>query len=243
VNPDVWRDRAVAAAFSDGRAARVPFADVQIDVLLRLLGAAAVLLRHVIDLGAGDGLLLATILDAFPDARGIAVDFSSEMLARARDRLAPFGSRAAVREGDLGSPTWRRHVPGPADAVVSGFAIHHLPDARKRELFAEIRDMLVPGGVFLDLEHVASATTRVAALADDAMIDHQWLRRRERGEPITRDAVRTEYLGRPDQAANILAPVDVQCGWLRELGFVDVDCHWKWFELALFGGVRPTSCS
>ena len=243
MNPDVWRDRAVAAAFSDARAARVPHADVQIDVLLRLLRAAPVPLRRVIDLGAGDGLLLATILGAFPDARGIAVDFSPEMLARARDRLEPFGSRAAVRQGDLASPTWSRSVPGPADAVVSGFAIHHLPDARKRELFAEIRDALVPGGVFLDLEHVASPTSRIAALTDDAMIDHQWLRRRESGEPITRDAVRAEYLGRPDRSANILAPVEAQCGWLRELGFVDVDCHWKWFELALFGGVRPMPCS
>jgi hypothetical protein len=26
--------------------------------------------------------------------------------------------------------------------------------------------------------------------------------------------------------------------WLRECGFVDVDCFWKYFELALFGGFR-----
>jgi hypothetical protein len=34
----------------------------------------------------------------------------------------------------------------------------------------------------------------------------------------------------------ILAPVDLQCAWLRLIGFQDVDCFFKVFELALFGG-------
>ena len=55
---------------------------------------------------------------------------------------------------------------------------------------------------------------------------------------MTRDQVRAEYRTRPDRLANILAPVDLQMHWLRELGFVDVDCFWKYFELALFGGFR-----
>ena len=42
-----------------------------------------------------------------------------------------------------------------------------------------------------------------------------------------------------DDPSNLLAPVDDQLGWLRAIGFDDVDCHWKWLELALLAGVRP----
>ena len=70
------------------------------------------------------------------------------------------------------------------------------------------------------------------------MSDHLCQRRRERGENVTVEQVRREFLERPDRAANILAPVEDQCQWLRAIGFRNVDCFWKYFELAIFGGTR-----
>src|SRR5438876_4808525 len=124
VSDAVWRDASVAAAFSAMRAARVPQGQTQLEVLLRLVRSQPVSPRRVLDLGAGDGVLLAAVLEAFPDGSGVAVDFSSEMLARARERLRPFAPRAVVVEADLGDAGWQRAVGGPFDAVVSGFAIH-----------------------------------------------------------------------------------------------------------------------
>jgi len=46
------------------------------------------------------------------------------------------------------------------------------------------------------------------------------------------------FLERPNRAANILAPVEDQCPCLREIGFREVDCFWKYFELAIFGGMK-----
>ncbi len=124
--------------------------------------------------------------------------------------------------------------------MVSGFAIHHQPDERKRELYAEIFDLLAPGGIFLNLEHVASATEAGQELFDDFFVDHLHDFHRISSADANRDAIADDYYKRPDKKENILAPVEDQCEWLRQIGLTDVDCFFKVFELALFGG-RKTS--
>jgi len=239
---EAWRDRAVATRFASERATIVPESRAQIDVLLHVLRQRARPIEHVVDLGCGDAVLLEAILTAFPAARGLGLDYSEAMREMAGKRLARMRKRAHVAPVDLRDPSWTTMLDGPVDVIVSGFAIHHLPDARKRALYAEIFDRLVPGGTFLDLEHVASATPGVEALHDEAIIRFWAASRIAAGKKrVQLDAVRTEYHTRPDKADNILAPADVQCAWLREIGFVDVDVFWKWFELALFGGQKPCS--
>jgi SAM-dependent methyltransferase len=238
VEADIWKHRDVAAAFLNERSLLIPDRPRQLEVLVRVLLRAPREPRRVLDLGAGDALLLATVLEAWPRATGVALDFSPLMLEHARERLARFGGRATTVEADLQSPAWREAVRGPFDAVLSGFAIHHLSHERKWALYAEIYERLPEGGLFLNLEHVASATPWGEELFNDAMTEHLYLRRKERGEDVTREQVSRDFLERPDRAANILAPVEEQCQWLRAIGFREVDCFWKYFELAIFGGVR-----
>jgi len=238
VPAEIWKDGDVDSSFLTEPSQLIPERARELDVMLRVIRCAPCTPGRVLDLGCGDAILLSTILQAFPETTGVALDFSSLMLERARCRLASCGGRATTLEADLGNPDWRKGLAGPFDAIVSGFAIHHLPDARKRALYGEVHDLLRPGGVFLNAEHVASATPRIEAIFNDAMADHLYQRRRERGEDVTFEQVKRDLLERPDRAANILAPVEEQCAWLRELGFRDVDCYWKYFELAIFGGVR-----
>jgi tRNA (cmo5U34)-methyltransferase len=206
---NLWSDDAHARAYLQ-RADSIPRRQEGVVALLESLPRS---ISRVLDLGSGDGRLLAAVLDAAPDATGVAVDFSTEMLGRLRARFSA-DTRVIVVEHDLATP-----LPdlGTFDAIVSSFAIHHLPHARKRELYTEIHDRLAPGGVFLNLEHVASAT---AAL-------HLWF--------LTALGVAPE----DDDPSNQLLDVGTQLTWLREIGFADVDCHWKWRELALLAGVRP----
>ena len=234
-----WKRDEVAAGYLNERSHFIPDRPRQLEVLIRVARSAARTPSRILDLGAGDAVLLECFLDAFPEATGVAVDFSPVMVEMARGRLGRFDGRARVTEGDLGSPAWDEGVESPFDVVVSGLAIHHLTDDRKRSLYREIFDHLNPGGTFLNCEHVASRAPWGQGMYDDAVSEHLWRRRNDRGEAISFEEVRAAYVSRPDRADNVLALVEDQCGWLRETGFQDVDCFWKYLELAIFGGRRP----
>jgi trans-aconitate methyltransferase len=104
---EAWRDREVATRFATERAAIVPESRAQIDVLLHVLRQREQPTAHVVDLGSGDAVLLDTVLSAFPDASGLAMDYAETMRELANARLARFGARAAVAPADLRTSDWR----------------------------------------------------------------------------------------------------------------------------------------
>ena len=169
--------------------------------------------QRVLDLGSGDGRLLDLVLRARPAAVGVAVDFSPPMLDRLRRRFHG-NERVQVIAHNLEDP-----LPslGVFDVIVSSFAIHHVEHERKRQLYGEIWNALSTGGVFCNLEHVASAT------------DYGHLRFLHAMGRTPED----------EDPSNKLLDVQTQLGWLREIGFADVDCYWKWRELALLVGRKP----
>jgi ubiquinone/menaquinone biosynthesis C-methylase UbiE len=233
---EVWKASALAATFLEGVRGAIPLAEEQIDIMLRLVSASGAPVRRFLDLGCGDGVLSAAVLRRFPEAEAVLVDFSSAMLDAARARLAAHAGAVRFVDADYGLASWLEPVAGqPYDAVISGYSIHHQPDSRKREVYREIFELLAPGGVFVNVEHVASASPWAAALNDELFIERLHAHHPER----SRAEVVETYYARPDKGSNILAPVETQCGWLREIGFTDVDCFLKIFELAVFGGRRP----
>ena len=176
-------------------------------VLIELLPPS---LHRVLDLGTGDGRLLALIKQARPEIEGAALDFSATMLEKVRQRFADDSSVRVVDHNlDIPLPDL-----GSFDAIVSSFVIHHLNHRRKFNLYAEILPALAPGGVFLNLEHVSSPTPGLHA---------EFLR------AIGRDPSE-------EDPSNRLLSVDEQLTWLRQQGYQEVDCFWKWREFALFGG-------
>ena len=233
----VWKDEGVARQYLDGVRAAIPFASEQVDVMLRLIRARDEPVRRFLDLGCGDGFLSAPILDAWPESFGVLADFSGTMIEAARERVTDVADRVAVVEADYGEPDWREALGQRVvyDVIVSGFSIHHQPDARKRTLYAELFDLLAPGGMFIHVEHVSSPTPWLEKQFDELLIDSLFAYH-SRHESTTREEVAREYVHREDKDANILAPVELQCEWLREIGFEDVDCYLKIFELAVFGG-------
>ncbi len=193
-----------------GRADEFPRRAQGESVLLEHMPGAA---RRILDLGTGDGRLLALLQIDRPEMLGVGLDFSELMLEAATKRFAG-DARIELVEHDLDEPL---PALGPFDAIVSSMVIHHLEHERKRSLFREVFDLLEPGGVFANFEHVASPTNRLH-LAFFAAI----------GEPLENE-----------DPSDRLVDVDSQLQWLRAAGFDDVDCYWKWLEMALLIGVKP----
>ncbi len=169
--------------------------------------------RRILDLGTGDGRVLGLLVHERPDMIGVGIDASPPMLQAARERFG-YDERITLVGHDLAEPL---PALGRFDAVVSSLAIHHLEHERKRSLYAEILDLLEPGGPFANLEHVASPTQRLHLAFFEAI-----------GEPLEHE-----------DPSDRLLDVETQLAWLRELGFDDVDCYWKWLEIALLVGVKP----
>lgn len=235
----VWQSADVVHEFLEGMRAAIPQAAEQLDVMLRLIQAARPDLHNFLDLGCGDGILARAVLSRYPQAQGVLLDFSEPMLSAARQHL-DLPNITFVAQ-DYGLPAWvdSVRIHAPYDAIVSGYSIHHQPDARKRELYAELYDLLKPGGIFINIEHVASPSSWGESLFDDLFIDSQYAYFQSQGINKTHEEVAHEFHNRPHKEANLLAPVDLQCAWLREIGFADADCYLKFFELAVFGGIRP----
>jgi len=237
---EAWKSATLARTFLEGVRGGIPFAAEQIDVMLRVIEARKAPVGRLLDLGCGNGVLARAILARHPQAQCALVDFSEPMLDAAGAQLGDREPQPQFVLADLGTPDWRRALTGTFDVIVSGYAIHHLPDQRKRDLYGEIFVLLAAGGIFVNIEHVASRTPWVERICDELMIDSLHAFHTRKGSPQTREQVANEFVHRPDKAANILVPVEAQCDWLRACGFVDVDCYFKAFELAVFGGRRPT---
>jgi len=169
--------------------------------------------RRILDLGTGDGRLIRSIKVNKPDIEeAVALDVSPTMLKSAREHFAN-DSRIKIIEYDLS-----QLLPdlGYFDAVVSSFAIHHLKHERKHELYEEIYDILNPTGVFCNLEHVTSPSVQLHIRFLKAI----------------------GYTPEKEGGGNRLLQMEKQLGWLRDIGYVEVDCYWKWLELALLIGYK-----
>lgn len=170
--------------------------------------------KRILDLGTGSGRLLALVKLSKPNAEGVALDFSEPMLERARERFADDKTVRVIKH-DFSFPLPAKEL-GCFDAVVSSLAIHHLEHERKRQLYEEVFALLNPMGVFCNMDRVPSST------------DHLHMKYNElSGTPGTEDP------------SNKLLDVETQLKWLRQIGFTDVDCYWKWLEIALMVGVKP----
>lgn len=218
----VWSDPAFATAWlgADPRGAD--------DLLALPRRMAAELIAHetpapalIVDIASGAGAFLSVLLRAFPEARGVWLDASDTMLARARTELAPFGDRVEFLLGDMTEPR-AAGVTAGADVVLSSRASHHLDRNELHGFYREAAGLLAPGGWLANLDHIGPSD----------------------GWNLRYRAVRPRFVPARNPTAKHhhtypLPSVEDHLDGFRAAGVADADIAWKAFHTCLFLGRAP----
>ena len=203
----------------------VPHYEEMIATAIGLLGRLAPARARILDLGGGTGALSAAVLAGLPEAKAILLDIDAKMLTQARERLRAASARVTFVEASF-------HDPLPeCDAVVASLSLHHVPTMDlKTGLYANIRERLPRGGVFLNLDATVSADPKLKQLAYDdwvASMGRQGIAGPEARQHLAAWAEEDTYM-----------PLERELAALREAGFADPECFWKRGPIAIYGALK-----
>ena len=232
-NAAIWKSGEIAATWTAEAADRERNHGPQWRLIADLLAVGDQDAFTFVDLGAGTGAASQAILERYPRSTAILADFSPEMMSAGELELRRFAGRYKYVEFDLLSGLWPDGLPDAADAIVTSLCVHHLPDARKQGLFAEIFGGLRPGAWYLNYDAVRS---------DDAAVAGSWERANDRLNPQTahkRHHRTAAELARYENHVRFMIPLDQQLEYLRAAGFQGIDVYWKRLDYVIYGGYRP----
>ena len=186
----------------------MPFAD---DVPIRVL-----------DLGAGTGLFSQYVLQRYPNATFVLYDVASKMLEVAEQRFANQASRFEFEVKDYRN----LQAVEDFDLIVSSLSIHHLSDEEKKELCQQVYTALRDGGTFVNIDQIKGETAYLQNLYWALWLQHVRASGAPEGQIQESIERRTTY----DQDARLAD----QLFWLREVGFVNVDCAYRHTFVGVF---------
>jgi SAM-dependent methyltransferase len=141
------------ASWDRQQASYMPDREERFTAMLNVVGA--VRSDHapaILDLAGGTGSISLRVLRRFPDATTTLVDVDPVLQTIAR---ASLDDRTTIVTANLRRPDWVEALPHHSyDAVLTATALHWIPAERLAELYAEVRTVLRPGGVFINADHM-----------------------------------------------------------------------------------------
>ena len=166
-----WERKEKLFKYVDGVRQFFPLANEQLDVIARIVDKFNPKIESFLDIGCGDGFLGYFIHTLYSDTEGVFLDISNEMIEKAKNKDK--NNRFEFIVQDLNEDNWSRKIESQKtfDLIISGYSIHHLATEKKKRLYKDIYKLLNPQGIFLNLEHVSSATQTIGELFSDLFDD------------------------------------------------------------------------
>ncbi len=177
-----------------------------------------------LDLGAGTGLLTSFIINLFPNAKGTLIDVSEKMMEKAMRRFSS-NDRVNFLKGDY----YNDPLPGQYNLIVSAMSIHHLSDDEKMSLYQRVYEGLKRKGVFINADLVKGETENTERNYQIMWMD--WIKKAGLSKEELAGILERMKYDRPSRLGD-------QMQWLKDIGFLEVDCYYKYYNFAVFSGLR-----
>ena len=126
---------------------------------------------RLLDLGAGWGRFIKTLLNEFRQSTAVALDFSQPMLEAAKTNLGNLADRVEFVCQDLTNEHSITDLNGQFDLIFSSQTLHHFEPGSLRHIYQKIAQILSPGGIFLNFDRVSRPPSLAARLAYRAAIE------------------------------------------------------------------------
>ena len=234
-----WGDKNFIENWANKGSWQAPIRDVQTAMVLRMIPQPIGAPIRVLDIGAGYGALAAAVLRDRPNATAVCLDASAAMLKLGPEKNPDLKNRMTFVQGSLESPDWLKSMDGTFDAVVSARALHHFTEnQRRRHIFKELFPLVRAGGCFINADNVRGATKCLSERyrrARDEYLD-RYVRASSGGKTNLAEAkaaTPSSYHGPHNNGI-----LEDELAWLREAGFEDVDCFWKFTTTVVYGGFK-----
>jgi len=221
----------------------VPQRMSQITTLLTLIPFAADASFTVLELASGEGHLAQAIVQAFPNADVVALDYEESMREATAIRL---DGRGAVAPFDIRNNEWFDRLDG-VDVVVSSLCIHHLDGIGKQRLFNAVSERTSERGTLLVADLIApelpQAHRLFAATWDDSARTASETFTGDEGLFTVFEQEEWNLYHYPDPEFDKPSPLFSQLKWLNQAGFGVVDCFWMYAGHAIYGGYKQVTDS
>ncbi|WCN38803.1 class I SAM-dependent methyltransferase [Aneurinibacillus uraniidurans] len=177
---------------------------------------------NILDVGAGTGLLSDFVMEKYPKASLTLVDISEKMLEMARVRFEKYPNVTYIVDD------YTKHdFTEKFDVVISSLSIHHLTDMEKKNLYERIFSLLKADGVFVNADQVLGSTSYI-----DELYKTDWKQKVE-NSGLARQEIMSAY---ERTKLDKMSTLEEQISWLKEAGFSDVDCMYKYFNFVVLYG-------
>lgn len=257
-----WMER-----WDDQQSYHIPMREERFQIMLNCVAKVCPADCIVLDLACGPGSISQRLLSKLPQSQAIAADYDPVLLKLGKETQGDAKGRLHWLKIDLNQADWviqiqqtlaklgRSHL----DAVLSSTALHWLTTPRLIEVYREIAQLIRPGGVFLNADHMSfpPALPTFRQLAQQSReqqsqqsvngvkgetflqwwsnIEAQWLTDDPSLQSLF-DEHHNNYAVRDRSYGKALASLHIAA--LADAGFTEVDTLWQRFDNRVLLAVR-----